>query len=125
MSHFRTSSLRHTFRVPVKPPPWWEGHVIHYKEYPHGIPGPGYCALNLSSRDAEFQRRPPYEIGQRIRCSIGGTWFTGAVSEIDIHRPGWTGTHAVPNDFDPEEDPGDWLITVSFPGLPKPGSDAD
>lgn len=117
---FKTDAITHTFRKPVVAPSWWEGHIIYFKEYPFGIPGPGFSTLNLSNRDAGTQQRAPYEIQQRLRCLVGGTWMYGEVSEIDIHRPGWSDSHTIPCEFDPEEDPGEWIITVSFPGIPKP-----
>lgn len=33
----KTDFIRGTFRKPIKPPPWWEGHVIHFKTYPRII----------------------------------------------------------------------------------------
>lgn len=120
----KAQAITHTFRAPVRPPPWWEGHIIYFKEYPFGVGSYGFGTLNLSSRDAEKQQSAPYKIGQRIRCAVGGQWMYGEVADIDIYRPGWATDHKEPNEFDPEEDPGEWEITVSFPGLPKPSSDS-
>lgn len=119
----KTPAIYATFRKPVKPPTWWEGHVIYYKEYPFGIPGPGFCTLNLSSRDAEKQRRAPYVVGQFLTVSVGGKRMRGQICHIDIHRPGWPTAHSESDTFDPDEDPGDWLIKVCFPRIPKPADD--
>lgn len=116
----KTAAITHTFRRPVRAPAWWEGDVIYFKEYPFGIPGPGFCSLTLSSQDAEKQQFAPYKISQRIRCLVGGTWMYGEVSEIDIYRPGWSDSHSTPCEFDPEEDPGEWKIQVSFPAIQRP-----
>ena len=116
----KTDAITHTFRKPVVPPPWWEGKITPFREYPFNNRGYGFRTLKLSYRDTDKHQRAPYEIGQRLRCLVGGTWMYGEVSEIDILRPGWSSSYSTPCEFDPKKDPGDWKITVSFPGIPKP-----
>lgn len=113
----RTSFIRGTCRKPVKPPSWWEGHVIRYKVYPFGHGNHCCCTLNLSSRDAGKQRRAPYTPGQFITVSVGGKRMRGQIEDVDIHRPGWTSSHAEKDTFNPDEDPGEWVIQIAFPRI--------
>lgn len=84
------------------PPEWWEGHVIHYKEYPDGQPG--YSTLNLSARDGGEQQRPPHEPGELLRLTIGNQVVNCRVGTVDIRRPGWTDNHTDADTFDPNTD---------------------
>jgi hypothetical protein len=122
----KTDFIRAVFRRPVKPPPWWEGHVIHYKEYlPDVKPQTGICTLNLSSRDAGQQRLAPYIPGQFLTVSVGGKRMRGQVSDIDIYRPGWADSHSLKeNTFDPDKDSGEWLIELTFPHIPVSDSES-
>lgn len=107
----KTEFILADFRKPVRAPEYWEGHVIHYKEYlvEGGI---GLSTLNLSARDGGRQRRPPWRIGQPIAVNVGGRRMTGQVYRVDIHRPGWE-----ENDFDPKT--AEWIVTICFPRIPK------
>lgn len=113
----KTDFIRGTFRKPIKPPPWWEGHVIHYNTYPFGHGHHGCSTLNLSSRDASQQRFAPYKPGQLITVSVGGKRMRGQISQVGVHRPGWSNSHSEPSTFDPDEAPGDWLLTIDFPRI--------
>lgn len=114
----KTDFIRAVFRRPVKPPSWWEGHVINYKEYlPNVKPQTGISTLNLSSRDGGEQQCPPYKPGQFLTVSVGGKRMRGQISDIDIHRPGWAASHAEKDTFDPDEAPGEWLIELTFPHI--------
>lgn len=114
----KTTHLRASFRKPVKAPAWWEGHVICYKEYPLSDKGEnGLCTLNLSSRNASHQKCSPYNVGDFLTVSVGGVKMRGQISDIDIYRPGWSTSHAEPDTFDPDEDPGEWIITLDFPRI--------
>lgn len=112
----KTTHVRATLRKPVKAPSWWEGHVIHFKEYPLK-PGIGFCTLNLSSRDAEKQKRAPYNVGDFLTVSVGGVKMRGQISDIDIDRPGWSTSHDQTDTFDPETDPGEWIISLDIPRI--------
>jgi hypothetical protein len=113
----KTTHIRATFRKPVKAPSWWEGHVICYKEYQFGGGENGLCTLNLSSRDACHQKSAPYNVGDFLTVSVGAVKMRGQISDIDIYRPGWSNSHAEPDTFDTEEDPGEWIITIDFPRI--------
>lgn len=110
----KKTHIRAIFRKPVKAPSWWEGHVICYKEYPFGVGvgKNGLCTLNLSSRDASHQKRAPYNVGDFLTVSVGGKRMRGQISDVDIYRPGW------PEAFAPDEDAGEWKITLDFPRIP-------
>lgn len=116
----KTDAITHTFRKPIHPPSWWEGHHIAFKQYPFGTPGPGYCTVNLCSRDASKQQFSPWKIGQFVTVSVGGKRMRGQVSDVDIYRPGWSDSHHEASSFDPDEDPGEWKITLTFPKIPTP-----
>jgi hypothetical protein len=106
----RTDFLLADFRLPVKAPKGWKGHVIFYKEY-RGI---GLSTLNLCDRFGEKQTFPPYSIGQKISVNVGGQRMRGEVYRVDIHRPGWDPAKSA---FDAKT--AQWIITVAFPRIPK------
>jgi len=107
----------------MRPPSWWEGHRIVFKEYPFGIPGPGFCTLALCSRDGGKQQFAPWKIGQFVTVSVGGKRMRGQVSDIDLFRPGWSDKHTEKCTFDPDEDPGEWCVEITFPKIPNPISE--
>lgn len=54
----RWNCVRTTFRLPMNVPPWWEGHLIHYKVYEPGTAnvgggesGGGLCCVQLCERN--------------------------------------------------------------------------
>jgi hypothetical protein len=113
----KTSFIRGIFRKPIKPPPWWEGHVIHFKTYPFGHGYHSCSTLTLSDPGAGKQRFAPYSPGQFITVSVGGKRMRGQISQVDVHRPGWLINQNDRDTFDPDEDPGDWLLTIDFPRI--------
>jgi hypothetical protein len=113
----KTDFIRGVFRKSIKPPPWWEGHVIHFKAYPFGHGHHGCCTLTLSDPGGGQQRHAPYNPGQFITVSVGRKRMRGQISDVDVHRPGWSNSHSVPCTFDPDDDPGDWRLTIDFPRI--------
>lgn len=113
MKTLKTKLIIHTFSSPVKAPKWWEGHLIHYKEYPQRTKrrsGLGLETVNLSACDGGKQITPPYNIGQKITVSVGGRKMTGEVYSIDVFQ-------GPPAELNPKE--AEWKIDVCFPRIPK------
>lgn len=114
----KATHVRAELRKPVKAPTWWEGHVIHYMEYPLSKVGKhGLCTVNLSSRDGGKQKRAPYKVGDFITASIGGVKMRGQISDIEIDRPGWNISHGRSDTFNPDDDPGEWIISLDIPRI--------
>jgi hypothetical protein len=109
----KTEFILFEMRKPVRAPQWWEGHTIHYKEYP--VPGGiGLPTVNLSARDGGKQKAPPYLVGQPITVNIGGKKLQGEVYRIDVHVPGFDRP-----DFNYNPKDAEWKVTVCFPRIPK------